>query len=91
MTYLERLKLNRDIRNHRMKWGVRRYQNDNGTLTKEAKDRYMAKETVAMINSNVEKLANEYEVNGLLHEQKELKDWQWEIMLENESRNENRD
>ena len=88
MTYLEKVKLCNSIKLHRQKWGVRRYQNDDGTLTEEAKNRYMAKETVAMINSNVEKQANEYEANGLLHEQKELKDWQWEIILENESKDE---
>lgn len=92
MTYFEKLKLCQNMRMHRPKWGVRRYQNDrDGTLTEEAKNRYMTKETVAAINSNVEKTANDYETNGLSHEQKELKDWQWEIMLENESKEENRE
>ena len=91
MTYLEKVKFSNDVRNHRMKWGVRRFQNDDGTLTEEAKKRYMKKETVAKINSNIEELANALEANEQLHEPRELKDWQWEIMLKNETESEDQE
>ena len=91
MTYLEKVKFSKDVRNHRMKWGVRRFQNDDGILTEEAKKRYMKEETVAKINSNIEVLANALKANEQLYEPRELKDWQWEIMLKNETESENQE
>ena len=50
-----------------MKWGIRRYQNKDGTLTKAGKKRY---NTINTINSKrLEKLLNKFEAikkNGIL-------------------------
>lgn len=40
LTYLEKVRLCRDIRLHRMKWGIRRFVNDDGSLTAEGQKRY---------------------------------------------------
>jgi len=48
----------------------------------------MEKEKIVEINNKIETLANIYDESGHLHEPKELKDWQLEIMLKNETLNE---
>lgn len=40
MTELEKIRLSNQIKLKRQKWGVRRFQNDDGTLTDEGKARY---------------------------------------------------
>lgn len=82
MTELEKIRFCNEMKLKRMQWGIRRYQNDDGTLTKEAKARYLTDEQIATINSGVEKLAKE---NGLIMQQtRGLADWQIEIMEQNE-------
>ena len=85
MTELERIILSNERKLKKMKWGVRKYQTNDGRLTEEGKARYLTEEQISRINSGVERLAKE---NGTLRETGELKDWQWEIMLRNESEGE---
>ena len=40
LSYPEKVKLSTERRIKRMKWGIRKYQNEDGTLTKEGKKRY---------------------------------------------------
>lgn len=40
LTYLEKVRLCRDIRLHHMKWGNKRFVNDDGSLTAEGRKRY---------------------------------------------------
>lgn len=44
MTELEKIRLSNQIKLKRQKWGVRRLQNEDGTLTKEGKARYFRKD-----------------------------------------------
>jgi len=60
-------------------------------MRKEQKPKPMDMETVKTINSRIGEKAEAMDKAGLLKEKHELKDWQWEIMLENESKDENRE
>lgn len=65
------------IRNYsRMKRGMKKNQ---------AKDRKLRPEDIERINSGIEKLTKETVTKEALQETAELKDWQWMIMLRNET------
>ena len=57
-------------------------------MRNEQKSRMLNDETIRKINSEIEQNADAQEQAGLCKETAELKDWQWELMLQNESDNE---
>ena len=59
-------------------------------MRKEQTSKPMDLETIKKINSRIGETAKATD-NGTMNEAPELKDWQWEIMLENESKDENRE
>ena len=59
-------------------------------MQKECEVKFMDMETIKRINSNLEILANAQKQAGTCYEANGLKNWQWEIMLRDESERENR-
>lgn len=57
-------------------------------MRKEQMSKPMDQEKIKKINSNIGKMADAMDKAGMLNEAPELKDWQWEIILENESKDE---
>lgn len=60
-------------------------------MRKENEAKKMDMETTKRINSNLENLTKVQEQAGIYREATKLKDWQWETMLENESKGEDWD
>lgn len=60
-------------------------------MRKKNNAKRMDPETIKAINSRIGEMAEKLDKAGLLKEETELKDWQWEIMLENESKDEDRE
>lgn len=55
-------------------------------MTEENNAKAMDMEKAKRINSNLAYMARVQKLNGIYRETAELKDWQWEIMLEDESK-----
>ena len=51
----------------------------------------MDMDVIKRINNNMQILADAQKRAGIMYEPKEMKDWQWELMLRNETENEDWD
>ena len=60
-------------------------------MRKEQNAKRLDPETIRKINTGIGEMAEKMDKAGLLKEDNGLKDWQWEIVLENESKDENQE
>lgn len=63
----------------------------NYKLAEKRQTKMMNMDVIRRINSNMQILADAQKQAGIMYETKEMKDWQWELMLRNETENEDWD
>lgn len=63
----------------------------NYKLAERRQVKMMGMNVIKIINNNMQILADAQKQAGIMHEAKEMKDWQWELMLRNETENEDWD
>lgn len=63
----------------------------NYKLAERRQVKMMDMDVIKRINSNMQILADAQKQAGIMYEPKEMKDWQWELMLRNETENEDWD
>lgn len=63
----------------------------NGGTIERREAKTMDMDVIKRINNNMQILADAQKRAGIMYEPKEMKDWQWELMLRNETENEDWD